>query len=275
MQRALIFDGTGKKRLQRLVAGWAVFPEIKEEQTIPPGETGQKKKYQDTFRVATFIMLSGVCLGVIFGLLFIFSFVSLAVILAYLFSLQRKSAQIVREFDREYPTFLMMLASSVRAGADPVMALTSACQFFPASSVMGRELKKAVSLLQKGFREEEVFRSFAQDIRHPDISLLYGALLLSRRHGASLSECLMRLVKVTRQRQSFRRKIKAALAMQRFSALGIGLVAVFFCCMQLVANDKAVMATFDHPYGAKLLSSGFFLILSGLFWIMFLGRKRI
>jgi Flp pilus assembly protein TadB len=78
---------------------------------------------------------------------------------------------------------------------------------------------------------------------------------------------------VVRQRQSFRRKIKAALAMHRMSAIGIALCAVAMGALQLGMNPHALDISMHHPVGRPLLLGGIALIVTGLGWMMMMGRE--
>jgi Flp pilus assembly protein TadB len=98
-------------------------------------------------------------------------------------------------------------------------------------------------------------------------------LILARRHGSSLAEPLHRITRVVRQRQSFRRKVKAALAMHRMSAIGIALCAVAMGALQLVMNPHSLDIAIHHPTGRVLLIGGICLISCGLVWMMMMGRE--
>ena len=125
------------------------------------------------------------------------------------------AASRTREFEQDYPTFLLSLASSIRTGLDPVSALKTVSEMLPDKSALRIELTKLSQRLDSGESEEDAILSFGESVGHPDVSLLTTSLILARRQGSSLGACLGRLNKVTRQRQSFRRKAKAAVAMQR------------------------------------------------------------
>lgn len=115
---------------------------------------------------------------------------------------------------------------------------------------------------------------FARSIGHPDIGLLRTALVLSRRQGSSLSACLHRLAKVTRQRQSFRRKVRGAVAMQRLSAFGIAGCTVIVGVIQFTSNPHALRQAWNFPAGRLALSGGLGLVAVGLLWMLHMSRRR-
>lgn len=188
-----------------------------------------------------------------------------------------KRAVIVRAqaFERDYTALLVSLASAVRTGSDPMQALVAARGLFPSGSVVRGELQRLHAALEGGAGEESAIGSFAASVAHPDVQLFRTAFILARREGSSLAGCLQRLTRVTRQRQSFRRKIRAAVALQKLSALGIAGCAIFIAGIQWVSNPAAVQSALADPMGVKLLSLGALLVVIGLIWMLNMSKTRI
>lgn len=178
-------------------------------------------------------------------------------------------------FESDYAALLLSVASGVRTGLDPLIAFSRSSELFPQHSEVRREITALNLALQRGENEEQAIQGFAVTIEHPDIPLLRSALLLARREGSSLAECLQRLARVTRQRQSFRRKIRSGTAMQRLSAFGIVGAAGVIGAIQVVSNWRGLVETFAHPIGAPLFVGGVVLIVSGIVWMLLLTRGRI
>jgi Flp pilus assembly protein TadB len=186
---------------------------------------------------------------------------------------RRVLRQRARSVDRDLPALLTSVASSVRAGIDPLVALSEAREFLPADSALTLELERFHRSLAAGGDEEEVIDRLFREITTPDIELFKGCLRLSRKHGSSLAEPLHRVTRVVRQRQSFRRKTRAALAMHRMSAVGISLCAGLIALMQVFTNPDGIKLVFEHSIGSALLISGGALIVIGVVWMMSLGRE--
>ena len=187
-------------------------------------------------------------------------------------SIQSRGVKRAAEFEKDYTAFLLSFASSVRTGLDPVVAFYSCGKLFEEGSLIRVELERFRSLLESGVREEEVLRDFARTVDLPNLSLLRTAVILARQEGASLADCLRRLAKVTRQRQSFRRKIKAALAMQRLSAFGISGCAIVIGVFQVITNPEGIGVAFGHSVGRYLLLGGAGLMMLGLVWMLHLAK---
>lgn len=186
---------------------------------------------------------------------------------------RRMLRQRARSVDRDLPALLTSVASSVRAGIDPLVALSEAREFLPSDSALTVELERFHRSLTAGGDEEEVIDRLFREITTPDIELFKGCLRLSRKHGSSLAEPLHRVTRVVRQRQSFRRKTRAALAMHRMSAVGISLCAALIALMQAFTNPDGIKLVFEHSIGSALLISGGALIVIGVVWMMSLGRE--
>lgn len=198
-------------------------------------------------------------------------FVGMGVIVVW-FRVWRRAYVHRRALDRDLPALLTSVASSVRAGIDPLSALLSAREYFHGDSPLIHEVEKIRSGLAAGVEEEALLESFLTTYASQEGELFKRCLILSRRHGCSLAEPLHRITKVVRQRQSFRRKIKAALAMHRMSAVGIALCAGAMGALQIGMNPAAFEIAIRHPIGGKLLIGGVALILIGLTWMMLMGR---
>lgn len=179
------------------------------------------------------------------------------------------------DFDRDFPVFLSAVASAVRAGDDPWRAFVESGKLFPKTSPLYKEVEIIRERVDAGAREHEALLLFGAKTKHPDLKLLRGAFELALKNGSSLAECLVRLARVSRQRQSFKRKVRAALAMQRLSSIGIGLSALAICVFQTITNKASVIAAWSSPTGGPLLKVGLGLLLLGLIWMSRVGREAV
>ena len=175
--------------------------------------------------------------------------------------------------DRDLPALLTSVASSVRAGMDPLSALVGARDYFPKDTILVREIEKIRQGLAQGRDEEELLEEFLHIYGNQDGELFKRCLILSRRHGGSLADPLHRITRVVRQRQSFRRKTKAALAMHRMSAIGIAVCAAAMTALQCAMNPQSLHLAIHHPVGSKLLIGGVLVMVTGLGWMLTMGRE--
>jgi len=189
--------------------------------------------------------------------------------------LKRKAFARAASFEKDYTALLLSLASGVRTGLDPLSALCASSDLFASDSEIKKELEKLKIQIDDGASEESAVKGFASSINHPDIRLFTTAFILARKEGSSLSECLQRLAKVTRQRQSFRRKVRGAVAMQRLSAFGIGGCTIVIGLIQYTTNPEAMIQAVNHPLGFKTLAIGMGLITFGLVWMLNMSKSKI
>lgn len=201
----------------------------------------------------------------------------LLALFVYLFEtrrLERKARARALSFEEDYTAFLITLSSSVKAGRDPLSALLEAEAMFSKESELSKQLLKLRRAIEKQVSESDAVLSFAESVDNPDISLFRLAFLLARREGSALSVCLERLAKVTRQRQSFRRKVKGAVALQRVSSYGICTVALVALVFQIATNLPNVKIALSSPLGVGAFSLGGLLIASGLYWMSKVAPRR-
>ncbi len=181
--------------------------------------------------------------------------------------LRSKAAAHSDAFEKDYPALILSLASSVKAGNDPLDAMLRAKDLFDVKGEMHRELRMFSASIEAGRSKEDSIAKFATSIDHPDIQLFRTALILNQHEGASVADCLQRLVRVTRSRQSFRRKIKAALAMQKLSSIGIAFSFIGIGLFQLLSNRRAMLQAWEHPLGNKALMLALLLMGVGFVWM--------
>lgn len=189
--------------------------------------------------------------------------------------LRRQAFKRAEAFERDYTALLLSLASGIRTGLDPLVALLDSEKLFSEKSELRRQVLKLKDGIERGYPEETVLKHFAGSINHPDLKLFRTAFVLARREGSSLAECLQRLAKVTRQRQSFRRKVRGAVAMQKLSSFGIAACTIVIGVMQAMTNPEAFKLAIHHPLGLKLLVAGLGLVAGGITWMLSMTRARL
>lgn len=211
-------------------------------------------------------------IAVVFGALYGLMALALSAIITFLYVRRRIKVRRT-SLDRDLPALLTSIVSSVRAGIDPIVAIIKSAEYLPPGTPLTEGVAALSGRLEQGNDETDEIGLFLKEYEHPDLELFKRCVLLSRKHGCSLSEPLHRITRVIRQRHSFRRKTKAALAMHRLSAFGIALSALVICLIQVGTNKKGVFLALDHPVGSKMLGAGCLLILAGVVWMVSMGRE--
>jgi Flp pilus assembly protein TadB len=188
---------------------------------------------------------------------------------------QRGSRREALLFERDYPTFLLSLASSVRAGLDPLAAILTTRDIFPQSSPIHQEIARTEALIREGEPELDALERFAEMIAHPDLPLFRSTLTIAIREGGPIGPSLERLARVTRRRQAFRQRARGAVAMQRLSAFGIVGSAISILAIQLVTARQQILQAITHPIGSIAYGLGGTLLFFGISWLLLLTRSRV
>lgn len=234
-----------------------------------------KKKSKSRTQVFTLISLFACgTLSVLFQRWEI-NFIFPALLLLFSFAARKRAHEELQNFERDYPALLTTLAASVRTGLDPISALSESGRYFPKDSIMKVALSRFKNRIESGENEECVLQSFAEEIPHPDLEVFRLALILSRKEGSSLAPSLLRLARSVRQRQSFRRKIRANLALQKLSAWGIACCACFLVLFQFGTHKNAFELVLGSGFGLLCFVAGALLLIVGLFWMLFLTQVKV
>lgn len=231
----------------------------------------EKRKFIGLVLVASVFVFA---VTAVIPVLFVKAFALLPALIGYV-AISLKARKRASSFEQDFPAFLLTVSGGVKVGLDPLSALLKAKELFEENSELVKELTKFEKALDGGATTEKAIQEFGRTIDHPDISLFRTAFILSKREGSSLASCLSRLTKVTRSRQSFRRKVKAAVAMQKLSSYGIAVVAVLMLSYQFVGNHKAAIAAFQSPVGFPLIVFGGVAIVLGLFLIQKMAKPLV
>jgi len=169
---------------------------------------------------------------------------------------------------------LQSLAAAIRSGMDPIMALERSGESLGESSYLSQEVSRLIlRITDESIPLETALKEFANDIQDPCLDLFRHALKLAHDDGASISTCLQRLSRVTRQRQSFDRKVKSALAMQKLSTIGLLACAGIMLTTQALTNLEAITRTFSNPLSLSVMIFGLTLLISGGLMMSMLARR--
>ncbi len=224
-------------------------------------------------RISVWLVLA-IILMIFTGSLLI-SGIPIIIVLGEMFLLKRKVRVRAKLFDQDYCALLLSIASSVKSGADPILALSQAISLFPAETVMNGEVQQFKHDLETGLTEEQALMRFGARINNRDIDMFRTEMGVARKEGSALGECLQRLAKVTRQRQSFARKVKSAVAMQKLASWGIGACTIAIGFIQYFANPESLHKAWDHPIGFPVMIIGLSLIAVGFIWMRKLSGREM
>jgi Flp pilus assembly protein TadB len=201
-----------------------------------------------------------------------------AVIYAVATIIQRVRAFVARKrrelaFEQDLVPYLLSVAASTRAGQDPLTAALQGTNRDGYSKALQVELEGVSAALSQGASEAEAFAQFGRSVFNSDCALFSAAFLVSRREGGGLASFCKRLSRVVRRRQAFRRKARAAVAMQRLSAMGIAGCCCLMLLFQWATNLEGLTYALETVPGKVLIGFGSLLLLSGIAWLFQLTQK--
>lgn len=180
-----------------------------------------------------------------------------------------------KNFDNDYPNFLLSLCGLLKTGMNPMQAIEAAIEPLDDSSLLRMEVKLMIERLRFGVLEEASIGAFGENIDHPEIELFVQAIMLSRRLGGTLSDTLERLAKQVRKRQFFRGSAAAAVSLQRGSVWVIMGILAGLMGYILLVYPPLVTEGFKLPIGQVIWQVGIMLMMTGVWWVRQVTKLRI
>lgn len=184
-----------------------------------------------------------------------------------------RSKRSQKEFSQNFPSFLLSLGTAIRCGQDPLQAMLLLKDIFPKNSYFAVELEKLDLNLRQSVREDAAIKKFADNQESTDLLMFKECFLLSRFYGGNLSDSLLRITQSVRQRQSFQRKVAAAIAMQKLAAFGILLAIIFILILQIIVNRELLLNAWSDSFGRLAILMSVALTLTGMIWMLLIGRR--
>ena len=170
----------------------------------------------------------------------------------------RKTAANSREaalFLADYPTTLMAMASSMKAGLTPLMALERAVKLLDADNELRREVQRMTGALRRGVPRETAVNHFAERITAPELELFRSAFLLVLANGGRFTPTLERLALVSRERCSLIQSAGVSTQSMRMTANILLVVAPLLVAIVSLGSADYWQILSEHP-AAKMLAAG-------------------
>jgi tight adherence protein B len=181
----------------------------------------------------------------------------------------------VREFDLDFPQFLLSVVGMLKTGLNTMQALQAAADGLEPTSAVRQEVELMLERFRVGVSEDRSIGSFAEDVLHPEVELFVQALILSRRVGGTLSETLDRLAKQVRKRQNFKMAAKAAIGMHRGSIFAILALIAGLQAYMYRAAPEMVIGTWVNPSLTGWAQASVALMLVGVRWMNSMTKFKV
>ena len=175
--------------------------------------------------------------------------------------------QRVKEFDLDFPQFLLSVVGMLKTGLNTTQALQAAADNLDDTSLVKQEVELMLERVRVGVPEDRSIGSFAEDVFHPEVELFVQALILSKRVGGTLSETLDRLAKQVRKRQQFKMSAGAAVSMHRGSIWFILLLIAGLNFYIYKSSPEMVVGVWANPSLTAYAQFALCLMLGGVWWM--------
>ena len=178
-----------------------------------------------------------------------------------------------KRFADELPDFLMLLASSLRAG----LSFTHALDAYVADSKgeVGRQMRRVLREVQVGADLDDALEICADRMDNEDLRWVVTALSIQREVGGSLSVILDAAAHTIKERSELQREVRTLSAEGRLSAyILIGLPVSVFLFL-LLTRREYLSVLWTDPLGLVMLGALFVLMGVGIVWMRNVVRIKV
>jgi len=180
----------------------------------------------------------------------------------YISNRQRNRA---RQFERQLPETLTLLASSLRAGFSLMQGLETVAQEI--GPPMRRELQRVFTEVRLGRGVEDALGDAADRLGSRDLAWSVMAIKIQRDVGGNLATLLDTVADTMQKRERIRAEINVLTAEGRASAVILSLMPPLAALGIWVLQPKYVQGLFDHTIGVVAVCAAVVLNIIGWFWL--------
>ena len=188
--------------------------------------------------VLLFPSLSSIALAVAMGL-------------APLVPLLSKRGKRLREFERQLPDALDFLARAMRAGHAFSTSLKIMADESP--DPLGAEFRRLCGEHNLGAPLDQALEALVSRVPLLDLQFFAAAVTLQRQTGGNLSEVLLKLAQVIRERFALRGKVRAASAHGRMTGLVLTAMPAIMAIFLMLTSPEYLRLLLKDPLGKYLI----------------------
>jgi len=186
---------------------------------------------------------------------------------------RRRAGRHAREFKRQLPAVLDLLASALRAGQSEMQAFALAGNEMPGAA--GEEFRRMHEELQLGATVDSVTSALLVRLPDPDLELAVDAIQLSHRVGGNLAEMLGQISGTIRDRVRLGAEIRALTAQARASVYLVTALAPIGLFFISLVNPEWGTLLFETTGGRIALGIAFTLELIGFLTARSVSRVNV
>jgi tight adherence protein B len=175
--------------------------------------------------------------------------------------------------DQQLPAALDMIARAMQAGHSFINALALSGSESPAP--IGPELTLAAEEINFGISTKDSLSAMANRIDTMDIRYFVLAVLIHGQMGGKLTDLLLSLAQLIRERQRLRKTVRVLSAEGRMSAWILGLLPFGVGSVIYIVNPEFVSLLWTTPMGVQMLQVAAAAMVFGVLWMIKIIHIRI
>jgi tight adherence protein B len=185
----------------------------------------------------------------------------------------RKRESRLKEFERQLPDTLQLLAGAMRAGFSFMQGMETVAD--ESTGSMRRELQRVFTEARLGRPIEEALEETATRMRSRDLSWAVMAIRIQREVGGNLATLLDTVAETMTKRERLRREIRTLTAEGRLSGIVVSLFPVVFGLFLFTTNRTYLSALFDEAIGIIAICGAAAASAVGWVWIRKIVRIEV
>jgi tight adherence protein B len=223
--------------------------------------------YAPTFAVMAFVitlMLSSMAAALIIG--------AVVLLVPFGFVMHKREARL-KEFERQLPDTLQLLAGAMRAGFSFMQGLETVAD--ESHGAMRRELQRVFTEARLGRSVEEALDETAERMNSRDLAWAVMAIRIQREVGGNLAQLLDTVADTMTKRERLRREIKTLTAEGRFSGIVVSLFAPVFGLFLFMTRRDYISKLWSESVGVIAIIAAGVLSLAGWLWLRKIVRIEV
>lgn len=175
------------------------------------------------------------------------------------------AARRAKQFERQLPDVLMLVATSLRSGFGLSQALDAIAT--DAAEPAAKEFSRALAETRIGTDVTDALEKMGERMDSVSMRWTVMSIRIQRDVGGNLAETLKTTATTLRERESLHRQVLSLSAEGRLSAYILMAMPVGLFFWMLKANYEYVSLLWTDPIGMAMSATGVCLIIGGAFWM--------
>ena len=179
------------------------------------------------------------------------------------FYLSFKKRSRLKQFEKQLPEALELIARSLRAGHAFTSGMKVAVDNF--GYPLGPEFARALDEINFGVPIADALRNLAYRVDCAEVKFFVVAVILQRETGGNLAEIMENIGHIIRERFKFNDKLKVLSAEGKISAIILTVLPFLIFFAIRVLNPSYMNSLFDDPIGRKIVLAALILVSIGIY----------